>query len=460
MVDVKLMGSWSQPEAQWVVLTQACVSWPIRVDSTLYWGGFKESGAKTCFRQKGITDRLRKLLWLLFFFFNIKACKLILAETQNENNEPENEDNMSPFNDCFRVRLFVQFVLSWKKAAATRFTVGSRADLKLSDQGNTVHTLQFGLAPRCESALSAQEGPLLFMPAMSRGRRNRPSSAALRPRNYTSLQGLPCRKGHFPIIPQSVRPLLCTLMDQMDRRLAPSALRPPPPSLPPSLTLLSSLCVLSLPFPVCSALSLSSLPSLTFSLHPVFSILCVAVDKSLVISLWRTPAPLRQPVVWFSLELIFRAEWYFVCQCLCQSHTIRTQRVFQPALKLFILFSCERMELSRCITDLSFSGQAHCFPWLPHLKSVETGLFFFLHVYKWALFMNPWGNAPFLKGFKRILHYAQSGALDLCSIFTHSIILRLIWYGWARCIWIAMVFIKMACQSAADGNNWSGDERG
>ena len=232
-------------------------------------GGFKESGAKTCFRQKGITDRLRKLLWLLFFFFNIKACKLILAETQNENNEPENEDNMSPFNDCFRVRLFVQFVLSWKKAAATRFTVGSRADLKLSDQGNTVHTLQFGLAPRCESALSAQEGPLLFMPAMSRGRRNRPSSAALRPRNYTSLQGLPCRKGHFPIIPQSVRPLLCTLMDQMDRRLAPSALRPPPPLAPTQPHfIIQSLCTFS-PFP-----SLLSPLSLLTSLSHVFPPSC------------------------------------------------------------------------------------------------------------------------------------------------------------------------------------------
>lgn len=49
---------------------------------------------------------------------------------------------------------------------------------------------------------------------------------------------------------------------------------------------------------------------------------------------------------------------------------------FPASPELFIVFSCERMELSRCVTDLSFSGQARCFPWPQHLKSVETGLFF------------------------------------------------------------------------------------
>ena len=38
-------------------------------------------------------------------FFKIKACELIRAETQIENNEPENEDNMSPLDDCFCVSL-------------------------------------------------------------------------------------------------------------------------------------------------------------------------------------------------------------------------------------------------------------------------------------------------------------------------------------------------------------------
>lgn len=93
-------------------------------------------------------------------------------------------------------------------------------------QTKTIQFIHFklGLDLYCgESALSLQEGPLLFMLVMSCGGRNRPSSAALCPRDYTSLQGLPCRKGHFSIIPQSVRLLLCTLMDQMDLRLAPSA---------------------------------------------------------------------------------------------------------------------------------------------------------------------------------------------------------------------------------------------
>lgn len=53
---------------------------------------------------------------------------------------------------------------------------------------------------------------------------------------------------------------------------------------------------------------------------------------------------------------------------------------------------------------------------------------------------------PF-EGFKRILHHTQSGALDVSSIFIHSIILRLIWYGglavyilsWYISIWLAKV---------------------
>lgn len=86
--------------------------------------------------------------------------------------------------------------------------------------------------------------------------------------------------------------------------------------------------------------------------------------------------------------------------------------------ELFILFSCERMELSRCITDLGFSGRAHCFPWPSHLKSVETGLFFMPIN---GLFS--WIHEGML------VSSTQSGAPGFCSIFTHSIKLRLIRYG-------------------------------
>lgn len=205
------------------------------------------------------------------------------------------------------------------------------------------------------------------MPVMNWGRRNRPSSAALCPRNYTSLQGLPYRKGHFPIIPQSVRPLLCTLMEQMDWRLAPSA---PHISLSPSLyysVFVYFLCV-----------SHSAYSSPFTSLSHVFYQSCfqhcgLAVYKSHVLSLRRPP--LRQPVLWFSLELISCRVIVCMSVPLSVAHNSDTAS-FPASPNFFILFSCKRMELSRCVTDFSFSGQAHCFPWPPHLKSVETGLFF------------------------------------------------------------------------------------
>lgn len=224
------------------------------------------------------------------------------------------------------------------------------------------------------------------MPVMSRGRRNQPSSFSLCPRNYTSIQGLPYRKGHFPIIPQSVRPLLSTLMDQMDRRLAPSALQPP------TLNFIScSFFFLSLPSPL--RLFLSLCLCLSTSLNPVFSILATLSINHLS-DRCDVPWP-----CWGGLWCDLDSSWFSCRVILCMSvplsvaHNSDTAS-FPASPELFILFSCERMELSRCITDFSFSGQAYCFPWPPHLKSVETGLFF--HVYKWALFMNPWGNACLL----------------------------------------------------------------
>ncbi len=295
------------------------------------------------------------------------------------------------------------------------------------------------------------------MPVMSWGRRNRPSSAALCPRYYTSLQGLPYRKGHFPISPQSVRPLLCTLMDQMDWRLAPSSLHL---SLSPSLCCSLFVYFLYLSQSANFSLSLSlslSLPSHVFSRSRFRHLGSAAVYKSLVISLWRTlPAP-RQPVVWFSPELIFvQSDTLYVSASVSRTQFGHSEFSSQP-WTFYSLFMREN-GIKSVHYRLQFFWPGTLFSLAAALKVCWNGPFF--HVYKWALFMNPWGNACFLKGFKRILHYTQSGAPDLRSIFTHSIILRLIWYGWARCIWIVMVFIKMACQSAGDGNNWSGDERG
>lgn len=289
------------------------------------------------------------------------------------------------------------------------------------------------------------------MPVMNWGRRNRPSSAALCPRNYTSLQGLPYRKGHFPIIPQSVRPLLCTLMEQMDWRLAPSA---PHISLSPSLyysVFVYFLCV-----------SHSAYSSPFTSLSHVFYQSCfqhcgLAVYKSHVLSLRRAPAPLRQPVLWFSLELISCRVIVCMSVPLSVAHNSDTAS-FPASPELFHSLFMQENGIKSVRYRLQFFWPGTLFSLAAALKVCWNRPFF--HVYKWALFMYPWGNACFLKGFKRILHYTQSGALDLCCIFTHSIILRMIWYGWAPCKWIVMVGIRMACQSAGDRNNWSGDERG
>lgn len=76
--------------------------------------------------------------------------------------------------------------------------------------------------------------------------------------------------------------------------------------------------------------------------------------------------------------------------------------------------------------------------------------FFFFHIYKWGLFMYSPGTACFLKGFMRIWLYIQWGAPHLCRIITYSIILRMIWNGWAPWNWTIVVCIRAVCQSAGD----------
>lgn len=123
----------------------------------------------------------------------------------------------------------------------------------------------------------------------------------------------------------------------------------------------------------------------------------------------------------------------------------------QPNLSFYILFSCERMELSQYVTDFGFSGQARCFPWPLDFKSVEMKQGFFSHIYKWALFMYSLGTACFLKGFMRIWLYIQWGETDLCRVVTYSIILRMIWNGWPPWNWTVVAGCsRVVCQSAGD----------
>lgn len=261
------------------------------------------------------------------------------------------------------------------------------------------------------------------MPVMIWGRGNQPSSAALCPRNYTSLQGLPYRKGHFPIIPQSVRPLLCTLMDQMDWRLAPSALHL---SLSPPHFITLSLYT-SPPLPASLLISLSSLPPDVFA-QSCFQHFGLAVYKSLVISLRRTPAPQRQPVVWFSPKLIFvQSDTLYVSASVSRTQFGHSEFSSQP-WTFYSLFMREN-GIKSVHYRLQFFWPGTLFSLAATLKVCWNGPFF--HVYKWALFMNPWGNACFLKGFKRILHYTPSGGprFVLHILTLHHIEANMVWLG-------------------------------
>lgn len=206
----------------------------------------------------------------------------------------------------------------------------------------------------------------MFMQLMSWERGN----AALYPRFYTSLRGLPYRKGpfsHHLSVSEAVTLHINGPNGPDDWHQELSIFLSPP------LTVILYLCILFLSFPVC--LWLSAPPPLAFSLCPVFSILGLLSINHLSYHcdiLWPH---------WGSLWCDLASSWFSCRVILCMSVPLSVAHnsdtvSFPASAQLFILFSCERMELSRCITDFSFSGQAYCFPWPLHLKSVETGLFF------------------------------------------------------------------------------------
>lgn len=95
-------------------------------------------------------------------------------------------------------------------------------------------------------------------------------------------------------------------------------------------------CILSLPPPPL-LIPLPSLPWPPVSISPVFGF-----AAGLSINHLSYHCDVLRPhwgSLCYDLALSwFRAEWYFVCQWLCQSHTIRTQQVFQPALDFLLSF--------------------------------------------------------------------------------------------------------------------------
>lgn len=227
-----------------------------------------------------------------------------------------------------------------------------------------VPTLMFALAPYCGSALSLQKDPLLFMPVMSWERR----STALCPHVYTSLWGLPYRKGpfsHHPSVSEAV-----TLHVNGPNGLTTGTKRSPSfPLLPPALLLY--FCILSLP-----PIPASAYVSLSFSLNPVFGILALTSINHL-----SCHCDVLRPH-WGNLRCDLASSWFSCRVILCMSVPLSVAHnsdaaSFPASSELFILFSCERMELSRCITGFTFSGQAHCFPWPLHFKVCWNGPFFF-----------------------------------------------------------------------------------
>lgn len=253
----------------------------------------------------------------------------------------------------------------------------------------------------------------MFMQLMSWERGN----AALYPRFYTSLRGLPYRKGpfsHHLSVSEAVTLHINGPNGPDDWHQALSIFLSPP------LTLILYLCILFFFFP--SLLMALCPPSRIFSLS-CFQHFGPAVHKSLVISLWHTPAPLRQPVVWFSLKLIFvPSDTLYVSASVSRTQFGRSE--FSSQRSTFYSLFMRENGIKSVHYRLQFFWPGILFSLAAALKVCWNRPFF--HVYKWAPFMNPWGNACFLKQFKRILHRTQSGALDLRSVFTHSIILRLI----------------------------------
>lgn len=252
------------------------------------------------------------------------------------------------------------------------------------------------------------------MHVMNWGRKNLPSSAALCPHYYTSLQELLYRTAIFPSsLTQRGR---STLMDQMDGRPAPSTLYL---SLSP-LTLLRFLFLFFFLF-LSHSVHFSPLPSHIFS-KSCFRLFGSAVHKSFVISLWCSLDRLRQPVVWFSFNLIFvQSDTLYVSASVSCTQSGRSEFSSQPWTSLFM----RENGIKSVHYRLQYFWPGTLFSLAVALKVCWNGPFF--HVYKWALFMNPQGNGCFLKGFKRIA-YSVRGPRFVNHIHTlHHIETNMVW---------------------------------
>ena len=251
---------------------------------------------------------------------------------------------------------------------------------------------------------------------------------------HTSLQGLPCRQGpfsHHLSVSEAV-----TLHINGPNGLTTGTNSPLSFS-PYSLYYSVYIFFLSFLFPVCICLSAS------FFFFPFGS----AVHKSLSYHsdvLWPCWGDLRCDLSssWFSCRMI-------LCMSVLLSVTQNSDTAsYAHGSELFILFSCQRMELSRCITDCSFAGQAHCFPWLLRLKSVETGLFLmpinglFSWIHEGTLgFWMVWQDGAL---------YAVRSPRFVLNIHTLSHVgADMLW--WVCCIQNAMAVIKITCQIVWEG---------
>lgn len=127
----------------------------------------------------------------------------------------------------------------------------------------------------------------------------------------------------------------------------------------------------------------------------------------------------------------------------------------QPNLSFYILLSYERMERNGVSTLQTSDFPARHVIFLGRctsslMKWSRVVVFFFPHIYKWAFFMYSPGTACILKGFMSLWLYFQWGEPDLCCVVTYSIILRMIWNGWASWNWTVVVCSRAICQSTGD----------
>lgn len=169
------------------------------------------------------------------------------------------------------------------------------------------------------------------MPVMNWGRRNRPSSAALCPRSYASTSRATLQEGpfsHHPSVSEAV------ILHINGANGLTTGTKCSPFSLPPHFITLSLYTFSAFP---------SLLIPFSFPLHFLVSrfLSCfqhcgLAVYKSLVISLRRAPAPLRQPVLWFSLQLIFvQSDTLYVSASVSRTQFGHSEFSSQPQTVLF-----------------------------------------------------------------------------------------------------------------------------